>query len=114
MNYFLRPILNIKKIDWGLIIWMGFWVGLLLLWVIPTGAYLGIAESFKFLFSPNFYEVNNLSVTNDSIALTSPLDDTKNNAYKILNISKVILWIATFIMIFMYLFKNPNTEREDY
>ncbi len=108
MKFFERPIFNIKSIEWGAIAWVGFWMILLLAWVLPAEAHLGLSESFKFLLSPTFFEIKEISVSNDIVSTTTMVSQGINNIYKLLNIGKIIFWVMTIIMILSFLFKEPK------
>lgn len=112
MKFIERPIYNIKNIEWGAIVWVGFWMTLLSAWVIPAEAQMGFVKSIKFLFSTNFYEVKEVSVPNDIIYSTTMLSQGLNNVYKLLNVGKVILWAMTIIMVLAFLFKNPKLNKQ--
>lgn len=106
-----RPIQNIKNVDFGAIGFVGFFMSLLLFWVIPVEMLGAVDNAFSFMFSFQMLEPIEIQKSSDPLIASSLFEDSRtqslNQIYTFMNWSKVILWSMTIIFLIRFLFKNP-------
>ncbi len=108
LNIIERPVQNIKNIDWAVLGLSLFTMALICLWIIPVEIISGVKFSIGFLFSPEFYELKEIS--NDPFE-PKLLIQQQNNLYQMFNIGKIIVWVMTPIMLLLFLFKKPGDSK---
>lgn len=105
MSLMDRAYANIKQIDLKMVIFVGGFFSLFVFLAIPKDMWGELGSTFRFLFSPGFYtpiESNPGDVTTI----------TTNNIYKLMNVSKIILWVSVVIGIIGFLIKKPALSKE--
>ncbi|MGG3806053.1 hypothetical protein [Metabacillus fastidiosus] len=104
--------------DTGAIGWCFFWIIGLLAIVIPSQFRMGLADSINFLFSFELLELKEVEVKEGIAEALYEAEvlrvESFNKLLQFVNIGKIVFWIATFIMLFVFLFKRPETEENEY
>lgn len=103
MSLMGRAYANIKQIDLKMVIFVGGFFSLFVFLAIPKDMWGELGSTFRFLFSPGFYPP--LENTPGDVTTI-----TTNNIYKLMNVSKIILWVSLVIGIVGLLIKKPSAN----
>lgn len=111
----IKNLKNLREVDIGALAFVSFFTIAFLSLIFGVSAVMGAIESLRFFFSFDFFEVQ--SVETLTAVQTSPLhtnfdEVSTNNVYRLLNISKVSLWVVTLLFLLYFLFKKPVNEKE--